>query len=166
MLAYDRFDTAIGRIMLVKSAQGICYVGLPGSSISDAEAWAHRHFPGEGLVHDPKRLGPERRELQEYTQGRRHQFSFRTDHRNSPFAREALTAVSRIPFGQTDSYRNIARRISRPNASRAVGRAVATNPLPLVIPCHRVVGSDGSLTGYGGGLPLKQTLLKLEARSV
>ncbi len=87
------------------------------------------------------------------------------DHRNSAFALEALEAVRQVPYGSTATYGDIARRMGRRGASRAVGRAVAANPLPLAIPCHRIVGSDGSLTGYGGGLPMKKALLGMEART-
>jgi O-6-methylguanine DNA methyltransferase len=114
---------------------------------------------------DPKKIAPYIRELQEYLNGRRNAFTIPVDWSLfRPFQREALQAVFRIPYGETSTYRDIAMEIGRPQASRAVGRANATNPMPLVIPCHRVIGRDGKLHGYGGGegLKTKEWLLKLE----
>ena len=148
---------------MVKSDRGVCFIGLPGSTLSRAKDWGARHFPGETWTHAPGRFEGERREIQAYSQGLRREFSFALDHRNTHFALRVLEAVSRVPFGRTDTYQSIARQVGRSGAARAVGRAVATNPLPVVIPCHRVVGTDGSLTGYGGGLDLKRALLQMES---
>ena len=112
-----------------------------------------------------KKIAPYARELGEYLGGRRSAFTIPIDWSLfRPFQREALQAVFRIPYGETCTYRDIAMEIGRPGASRAVGRANATNPMPLVIPCHRVIGRDGKLHGYGGGegLKTKEWLLKLE----
>jgi O-6-methylguanine DNA methyltransferase len=79
-----------------------------------------------------------------------------------PFQRAVLTAIQKIPFGETRSYGWVARAIGKPRASRAVGQALGANPIPIIIPCHRIIASDGSLGGYGGGLPLKRKLLTLE----
>ena len=166
MLVYDRFDTTIGLVTVVKSNLGVCNIGLPGSTLTQAKEWAAWHFPGESWTQAPGQLEEERGEIQAYSQGLRREFSFALDHRNTPFSMRVLKAVSGVPFGQTDSYQGIAKRVGRSGAARAVGRAVARNPIPLVIPCHRVVGADGSLTGYGGGLELKRTLLQLEARQL
>ena len=114
---------------------------------------------------DAKKIAPYVRELREYLNGKRTAFTIPIDWSLfRPFQREALQVVYRIPYGETCTYRDIAMEIGRPNASRAVGRANATNPMPLVIPCHRVIGRDGKLHGYGGGegLKTKEWLLKLE----
>ena len=114
---------------------------------------------------NPKKLAPYARELHEYLNGKRTTFTIPIDWSLlRPFQREALQAVYRIPYGETCTYHDIALEIGRPNASRAVGRANATNPMPLVIPCHRVIGRDGKLHGYGGGegLKTKEWLLQLE----
>ena len=105
------------------------------------------------------------KELKEYLGGKRREFTFEVDWSSfRPFQRLALQAVFAIPYGETRTYGEIAAQIGRPHAYRAVGRANATNPMPLVIPCHRVIGRDGKLHGYGGGdgLPTKEWLLKME----
>jgi methylated-DNA-[protein]-cysteine S-methyltransferase len=112
-----------------------------------------------------KKIAPYAKELREYLNGKRSAFTIPIDWSLfRPFQREALQAVFRIPYGETCTYHDIAIEIGRPNASRAVGRANATNPMPIVIPCHRVIGRDGKLHGYGGGegLKTKEWLLKLE----
>ena len=163
MLTYDRFNTPIGKLTLIKSPKGICYIGLPNTSLAEAEKWAKRHFPDEVLKPAAIPFDTERQQLLEYTRGERREFTFPIDHHNTAAAVQFLEEVRRIPFGHTLTYGEIARRAGRPKAARAVGRAMATNPLPLVLPCHRVIGSDGSITGYGGGIPLKKQLLKMEA---
>lgn len=117
------------------------------------------------LEMNQKKVMPYVRELREYLNGKRTAFTIPIDWSFlTPFQREALQAVFRIPYGETRTYIDIAREIDRPHAYRAVGAANAMNPMPIVIPCHRVLGTDGKLHGYGGGegLPTKQWLLKLE----
>ena len=162
MLTYDRFTTPVGELIIVKSPAGVCYIGLPSTTLSQVKAWAEKAFPGAPLQPSTEPFHLERQELLAYVRGEGTAFTLALDHHNTPFARQVLDAVHRIPYGETASYHAIAERIGRPRSSRAVGRAVAANPLPLAIPCHRVVGSDGSLTGYGGGLPLKPRLLEME----
>ena len=112
-----------------------------------------------------KMTQPYAKELAEYLKGKRRNFTFAIDWATlKPFQRNTLHAVFSIPYGETQTYADIAMQIGHPNAYRAVGRANATNPMPLVIPCHRVIGTDGKLHGYGGGegLPTKEWLLKME----
>ena len=162
MLTYDRFTTPVGQLIVVRSPVGVCYIGLPSTTLSQVKGWAGKTSPGVPLQPAPGPFHLERQELRAYVRRERTTFTLNLDHQNTPFAMKVLDAVHPIPYGETVTYRAIAERIGRPRSSRAVGRAVATNPLPLAIPCHRVVGSDGSLTGYGGGLPLKQRLLEME----
>jgi len=117
------------------------------------------------IIPNERRIKPYAKELAEYLEGNRQAFTIPIDWTIfRPFQREALQAVFRIPYGETRTYAEIAAQINRPLAWRAVGRANATNPMPLVIPCHRVIGTDGKLHGYGGGegLPTKEWLLKME----
>ncbi len=112
-----------------------------------------------------KKIAPYTKELREYLTGKRTAFTIPIDWNFfTPFQREALQAVFRIPYGETRTYLDVAKEIDRPHAYRAMGRANATNPMPLVIPCHRVIGTDGKLHGYGGGegLKTKEWLLKME----
>ncbi len=163
MLTYDRFSTHIGQLTVVKNERGVGFIGLPSATMSQIQRWAKKHFPGEALCSTPAPFEQERRELREYAEGRRTTFTFPLDHHNTPFSLQVLEEVCRVPYGKTASYGAIARRVGRPRSARAVGRAMATNPLPLVIPCHRIIGSRGSLTGFGGGLALKKELLRLES---
>ena len=105
-----------------------------------------------------------RRQVADYAQGKRRDFDLETKAAGSDFNRKVWKALTAIPFGATTSYGAIARKIGFPNSARAVGAANGANPIALIVPCHRVIGADGSLTGYGGGLPLKRKLLEHEAR--
>ena len=105
-------------------------------------------------------------ELREYFAGERREFSLRLAPQGTPFQQRVWKALCRIPYGETWSYGQLASQIGKPSASRAVGLANGRNPLPIVIPCHRVIGANGSLTGYGGGLPIKRHLLALERGDV
>jgi len=106
------------------------------------------------------------RQLLQYFQRKRKQFSLPLDLEGTEFQKRVLKAVQEVPYGSTRSYKDIAERIGNPKAVRAVGNANRTNPLPILIPCHRIIGSDGSLTGFGGGIDLKRKLLEFEKRHV
>jgi methylated-DNA-[protein]-cysteine S-methyltransferase len=105
-------------------------------------------------------------QLEQYFAGERTEFDLDVQLHGTPFERRVWDEVRAIPYGETASYAEIARRIGRPGASRAVGRANGRNPVAVIVPCHRVVGSDGSLTGYAGGIEMKRALLELERRAV
>jgi methylated-DNA-[protein]-cysteine S-methyltransferase len=143
-------DTPIGRLRLVGSPTGLRSVLWPGA--------------GTDAVAAPSAVvAAAARQLEEYFTGERTAFDLPLDLRGTPFQRTAWLALAEIPFGETVSYAEQARRLGRPSAVRAVGAANGRNPLPIVLPCHRVVGSDGSLTGFGGGLEVKRALLEHEA---
>jgi methylated-DNA-[protein]-cysteine S-methyltransferase len=118
---------------------------------------------GAGWVHDEDALAPLCRQLEEYFAGERREFELELSPAGSPFQLEVWSALRAIPYGETASYGEIAAAVGQPGAARAVGGANNRNPIAIVIPCHRVIGASGSLTGYGGGLPRKQQLLALEA---
>ncbi len=121
---------------------------------------------GDQLLVEPSRTAVAAGQLREYFAGKRQRFEIATEPRGSGFQKAVWDELLRIPYGETRSYAELADAVGRPGAARAVGRAVATNPISIVIPCHRVVGSDGSLTGYAGGLDFKQGLLALEGSPV
>jgi len=154
--------TPIGDLRLAASDFGLVAVEWADSqSIFDAYL-ARLSRP---ITPNERKIKPYAKELFEYLNGKRTAFTIPIDWTLfTSFQREALQAVYRIPYGETRTYIDIAREINRPNAYRAVGAANAMNPMPLVIPCHRVIGTDGKLHGYGGGegLPTKEWLLKME----
>ncbi|MCL4395153.1 MAG: methylated-DNA--[protein]-cysteine S-methyltransferase [Chloroflexi bacterium] len=154
-------ETSIGWIGLAWSARGLVSLVLPRKSQADAKRDLRRDFPkGIEAANAPAQMV---QELTQYASGQQRTFDVPLDWSSiKPFQRAVLQVTSTIPFGQTRSYAWVAHQIGRPRASRAVGRALATNPIPIILPCHRVIGSDGGLHGYGGGLPMKAMLLKLE----
>lgn len=115
------------------------------------------------LAEDPEMTARARAELQEYAAGERREFDLALSLYGSGWQRSVWESLVRIPFGQTRTYSQVAEEVGRPGAARAVGRAVATNPVPVVVPCHRVIGADGSLTGFAGGVHLKERLLEHES---
>jgi methylated-DNA-[protein]-cysteine S-methyltransferase len=117
---------------------------------------------GIDVVEDAARTAELRRQLAEYFAGERREFALRLAPEGTPFERSVWDELLAIPFGETRSYGEIAQAIGRPGAARAVGRANGANPIPIVVPCHRVIGANGSLTGFGGGLAAKSHLLELE----
>jgi methylated-DNA-[protein]-cysteine S-methyltransferase len=121
-----------------------------------------RHPPPDGVAWDDGRCARVRAQLDEYFRGERRAFALELRPRGTAWQRKVWEALLRLPFGATIDYRELATRAGNPAAVRAAGRANATNPIPILIPCHRVVGSNGSLTGYGGGLAAKELLLRLE----
>jgi len=154
--------TPLGNLRLAASDFGLVAVEWADSQ-PELDAYLARLE--RSIEANARKIAPYARELREYLNGKRTAFTIPIDWTLfTPFQREALQAVFRIPYGETRTYAEIAREINRPNAWRAVGSANAMNPMPLVIPCHRVIGSDGKLHGYGGGegLPTKEWLLKME----
>jgi methylated-DNA-[protein]-cysteine S-methyltransferase len=154
-------DSPIGPLLLEGGDGALCRVWLPG----DGSAAAHYARQGEPRpVSTETWLADAARQFAEYFEGTRTVFALRLAPAGTPFQRLVWDALLTIPYGATWSYTQLARTVGRPNAVRAVGLANGANPLAIVIPCHRVIGSNGRLTGYGGGLPAKRYLLDLERR--
>ncbi len=154
--------TPLGDLRLAVSEQGLVAVGWAKSQ-RRLDSYLQRLKAD--VAENPKITAPYAKEIGEYLKGKRRVFTFPIDWLTlKPFQRKALQAVYAIPYGETRTYAQIASQIGRPRAYRAVGRANAANPMPLAIPCHRVIGADGKLHGYGGGdgLPTKEWLLLLE----
>ena len=144
------------------TSNGLCCVTLPNESFEDLTGFVQKHIPDAMLERNEAALAPYLRELKEYLEGKRQQFSVPLDLRGTPFQVAVWKSLLQIPYGQWTTYSDIAASIGRPSAVRAVGAAIGANPIPFVIPCHRVIGKNGKLTGYSGGLELKSALLKLE----
>jgi methylated-DNA-[protein]-cysteine S-methyltransferase len=123
-------------------------------------------LPDPGWQEDASELIEPVRQLRAYFAGQLDNFDLALSPQGTPFQQRVWSELCKIPYGETISYGELARRIGNPNASRAVGLANGSNPIPIVIPCHRVIGSNGKLTGYGGGLPIKEKLLALEKRQL
>ncbi|MFP3853436.1 MAG: methylated-DNA--[protein]-cysteine S-methyltransferase [Anaerolineales bacterium] len=156
---WDSLETPVGRLHLAATDRGLIEI----SFLESSEAFLRRLDPKSHLIQDGPALARYRRQLQEYFDGRRRAFSLPTDLSSvTEFQRLVLIATSRIPAGEVRSYGEIAEAIGRPRAARAVGQALGGNPIPIVLPCHRVVTSSGRLGGYAGGLKRKRTLLMLE----
>ena len=162
MVYYSQFDSPIGQVLVAGTLKGICYIALPGNTIEMVKKWCVKNLNDEDLVQSKKFMEQAVQEILDYLNGSQKPFSFPIHHVNTSFRKRTLKAVFDIPYGQTASYSEIAKKIGNPKASRAVGSANANNPLPLVIPCHRVISNDGSIGGFGGGIKMKLTLLKLE----
>lgn len=162
-IAYETVRTPIGAVHVAAGSRGVVAIGLGGSPSRFAQGVAKR----VGTLPEKRRgaAGAAGRQVSDYLRGRRRTFRLRLDTRGlTDFQRAVLRAAARIPYGRTVSYGEIARGLRRPLAARAVGQALGANPLPLVIPCHRVVGARGSLGGYSAerGVAVKRWLLRLE----
>ncbi len=160
-VAYDSIDTPVGTFVLAATERGLVALTFDRDADAFAEQLARKLSPR--IVHSPKRVDDIRRELDEYFEGRRTNFDLPLDWSLvSGFNRKVLEATYRIPYGGVSTYSDMARSAGSPRAARAAGNALHNNPIPIVVPCHRVLHRDGGLGGYGGGLPMKKWLLTLE----
>ncbi|WP_338522628.1 methylated-DNA--[protein]-cysteine S-methyltransferase [Pseudomonas batumici] len=153
---YDIIPSPIGPLMLVADDDGLREVRF--------ELDYRPQTPLEGWLHAPDKLAQVRTQLEEYFAGERVEFDLKLNMLGTDFQKDVWQALVTIPYGVTTSYGEISRQINRPKASRAVGAANGRNPVPVIVPCHRVIGSNGTLTGFGGGLAAKQWLLEHEAQ--
>ena len=160
MLYYNIISSPIGELCIIKSNKGIRRILL--SNNAPFEQYLHNNFPDEKVVNNSFKLKKSSNQIHEYFDLSRKEFSLDIDIQLSSYYRKVLKKVENIPYGKTASYKLIAIETGNPNASRAVGNANANNPLPIIIPCHRVIANDGRIGGYGGGLKTKRFLLELE----
>ncbi len=147
---------------IAATAKGLCYVGSQNKPYEELYAWTTSRFLGCILLQDSDKLQPYTSELIEYLQGVRKSFSLPSDFQGTPFQLAVWHALRSIPYGETKSYSDIAAQINKPSAVRAVGTAIGANPVLITVPCHRVIGKNGALTGYRGGIEMKSMLLQLE----
>jgi methylated-DNA-[protein]-cysteine S-methyltransferase len=161
-VAYAFVESPIGDLFVARTRRGLVRVGFPTETQDDVlEELATMLSPR--VLEAPAELDQARRELEEYFEGRRRHFDVPVDMSlTHGFTRKVLQATARIPFGSVSTYRDVARRAGNERAYRAAGNALGANPIPIVVPCHRVLHSGGGLGGYGGGLDLKRFLLRLE----
>jgi methylated-DNA-[protein]-cysteine S-methyltransferase len=162
-VAFERHDSPLGVIIVGATRDGLVRVGLPAEDESAVLEQLAERISARVLHASRDSLTQTRRELDEYFGGDRKAFEVPLDWRmTSGFRREVLRATAEIPYGETASYKDVATRAGSPGAVRAAGSALATNPLPIVVPCHRVLRTGGGLGGYAGGLEAKTALLHLE----
>ena len=163
--AYDVLDSPVGPLLVAASERGVCRISFDPEPEREIDLLALR--VGARVLRSPRRLDGARRELHEYFEGARTEFALPLDLALAGgFQRAVLQELARVPYGDTTTYGTLAARVGNPRAARAVGGAMNRNPIPIVLPCHRVVGSSGRLVGYGGGLERKRALLELEGASV
>lgn len=163
---WTRMEFEGWRLYLAATSQGLCFVGSNGKPYEELAEWAAARFPGAELVQDDVRLQSYIEELKRYLRGEKDCFNLPCHLQGTPFQQAVWDALRQIPYGQTWSYSDIAEHINKPNAVRAVGAAIGANPVLITVPCHRVIGKSGALTGYRGGLDMKTKLLELEKRQI
>jgi methylated-DNA-[protein]-cysteine S-methyltransferase len=148
-------DTPVGPLAAALDGAGrLTHLGLSNRE----RDW----IAANGGERNDRAVAPVARQIGEYFAGKRKSFDYPLAPKGTPFQQEVWKALLKIPFGRTTTYAALAEKVGRPGAFRAVGRANATNPIAVIVPCHRVIGTDGTLTGYAGGIPIKQKLLELE----
>jgi methylated-DNA-[protein]-cysteine S-methyltransferase len=152
------------KLYIAATEKGLCYVGSPGQTFDEFSGVVHKRFPNAELVENEELLTPYSDVLSEYFEGTRQSLSMPIDVKGTPFQEEIWEALKEIPFGETLSYSDIAGKIGKPAAVRAVGTAIGANPVLITVPCHRVIGKNGAITGYRGGAEMKQYLLDLERK--
>lgn len=158
-VAYDLVDSPVGPLLVGVSPRGLCRISFQGEAVLDDLAAR----AGVRVLRSPRPVAEARRELDEYFDGRRHEFGLAVDLQGLPgFQRVVLDELVRVRFGEVSTYGALAARVGKPRAARAVGGALNRNPVPIVVPCHRIVGASGSLVGYAGGLERKRALLRHE----
>ena len=155
MIYRDQLSTPLGTLTLEATDRGLSSVRFP-----------NRAEPFSGKSPDNPAISQAKRELTDYFAGELKQFSVPLDWQGTAFQQSVWEALTHIPYGETVSYADVARAIGRPKSARPTGGAVGANPLPIIVPCHRVIGSDQSLTGFTGGLSIKVALLELEGRLI
>ena len=158
MVSFTQIESPLGPLLLAADETGLHSIGFVNGR--------HSAHPDPAWHEDPKPLRETIRQLRAYFAGDLETFDLPLEPKGTTFQLAVWRKLCDIPFGETISYGELARRLGNPNASRAVGLANGANPIPIIIPCHRVIGSNGKLTGYGGGLPIKEKLLALERRQL
>ena len=165
MIESVRFQSPIRSLSILAVKQGVVKISFENESMKKMEKWCRKHL-GMGIVEGTDFTTEAKNQILNYLSGKRKSLNFPVVHLNTLFRKRVLEAERNIPYGHTRSYGEVAQMVASPRAFRAVGSANANNPLPLFFPCHRIINSNGTLGGFGGGLNLKQYLLDLESTSL
>jgi O-6-methylguanine DNA methyltransferase len=161
-VTWTSFDSKIGTIYVASTSKGVCKITIPGNTKRDFMQWLNRTLPNDDLVESLSRNRQMISEINRYLDQKLVKFHSRLDLIGSDFEKRIWKELMKVRYGQTVTYRDLAKKVNQPKAYQAVGRANGANPLPIVIPCHRVIGSDRGLRGYAAGVKTKEFLLRLE----
>jgi methylated-DNA-[protein]-cysteine S-methyltransferase len=160
-VAYDLVDTSVGTLLVATTERGLCRIAYDAEPEREVDRLAHTF--GVRVLRSARPIDQARRQLDEYFAGSRRHFDLAVDIASqADFNRRVLHELARVPYGEVVTYGQLAANAARPRAARAVGTIMNRNPLPIVLPCHRVIGANGKLVGYAGGLERKESLLRLE----
>ncbi len=157
-------DHGIWKLHIAATDRGLCYVGSPDAPLGELAEWVRKHIPDSELIEEKNMMEPYESELVEYLDGRRKEFVKPLDLRGTEFQQIVWAELLKVPFGKAATYTEIAERINRPDAARAVGTAIGANPVLITVPCHRMFGKRGEWRGYRGGLKMKGQLLEIEKK--
>lgn len=149
-------------LYIAATDKGLCYVGSPHAPFAELATWVEKHIPDGELKENKNAMEPYETELLEFLAGRRKEFKMPLDLRGTEFQYTVWNELLKVPFGGRATYTELAEKIDRPDAVRAVGTAIGANPVLIVVPCHRMFGKHGEWRGYRGGLKMKEQLLNLE----
>lgn len=156
------FESKIGRIYVASTDRGVCKISVPKESKKDFFEWLKKHFDVDTIIDNRSKNKEVVDQLTRYFNGKLARFTLPVDLLGTPFQLRVWRELSKIPYGITVSYKHVSRRVSAPGGFQAVGRATGQNPLPIIIPCHRVLGANGAMVGYSCGIKTKELLLRLE----
>jgi methylated-DNA-[protein]-cysteine S-methyltransferase len=162
MVFCTSFDSKIGLIYVASTDKGVCKVSVPRQTKKDFIKWLRENFDDSEVVDNKSRNREVIDQLTRYFNGKLAKFTMAIDLHGTPFQVRVWKELQKIPYGSTISYKQLAKRLGTSRGFQAVGRANAANPVPIIVPCHRVIGTDGSLVGYASGIKTKEFLLKLE----
>jgi len=162
VLYVDTLTYAQGNMYIVASDEGLVYIGTPNASFEEVEVWAKKPFKGYRFEENKEKLQRYVKQLTAYFNKELTEFDVPVHVKGTQFQLAVWNALKELPYGTTTTYSDIAHRIGNPKAVRAVGSAIGANPILAIIPCHRVIGKDGKLTGFRSGLAMKEFLLELE----
>ncbi len=162
-ISWTQFKWSQWQMYIAATSHGLCYVNTPDASFDIMSSWLQRHYPKHRIVQNDEGLTLYVEQLTQYFEGNRKEFELTLDlSSGTKFQQSVWAELGKLPHGSTHTYSDLANSIGRPTASRAVGAAIGANPLLIVVPCHRVIGKSGALTGYRAGMPVKTKLLQLE----
>ncbi|HEX9657206.1 MAG TPA: methylated-DNA--[protein]-cysteine S-methyltransferase [Bacteroidota bacterium] len=162
MVHCTSFDSRVGLIYVASTDKGVCKVSVPRETKKDFLKWLHKNFSDKEVRENKSRNKEVIDQLNRYFSGKLARFTCSVDLMGTPFQMRVWKELMKISYGTTISYKQLAKRIGTSRGYQAIGRANANNPVPIIIPCHRVIGTDGSLVGYTAGVKTKEFLLKLE----